>query len=193
MRRRFLHPALLVLVAALWAPSAHGEEVAPARFETKDGFHTLFIPIVEAKKLQNEWSIIARGPLNGQVIALGIDISLEPPKDKMDAPDFRLKIQGKEGQAFVNALAEKTGVPLAGRSPRDETTFELLVMSGSVARLESSTLETTIINLRDDGDYYGEWYLDIDLKRRILKLSEKNMLYRAPLINSLMREGAPQP
>lgn len=193
MRRLPLHLVLLVLVAALSAPPARGEEIAPARFETENGFHTLFIPITEAKKLQNEWSIVARGSLNKQVIALGIDISLEPPKDKMDTPDVQLKIQGKEGQAFVNALAEKTGVPLAGRSPRDETTFELLVMSGSVARLESSTLEATVINLRDDGDYYGEWYLDIDLKRRVLKLSEKNEQYRAPLINSLMREGAPQP
>lgn len=192
MRRRLLHSPLLVLVAALLAPSAHGEEVAPARFETKDGFHTLFIPIVEAKKLQTEWSIVARGSLGGKTIALGVDISLEPPKTTMDTPDVQLKTQGPEGRAFVNALAEKTGVPLAGRSPRDETNFELLILSGSIDKLESN-LETTVINLRDDGDYYGEWYLDIDLKRRVLKLSEKNEMYRAPLINSLVREGAPRP
>lgn len=193
MSDRLAHPVLLILLAVLAAAPARGQEgAAPARFETENGFHTLVIPIVEARKLQNEWSIVARGSLDGTVIALGVDLSLAPLKSKVDLPEVQVKLQGPEGQAFLSALAARTGVPLAGRTPRDETPFSLLVQSGSVARLESSLLDSTLMNMRDEGDYYGEWYLDIDLKRKVLTLSEKNEQYRAPLINSLTREGAPR-
>ena len=110
----------------------------------------------------------------------------EVDKTRFYREGINLYSVGELSDNFVKALIglyKTDNIPLKMTDKVESTTF---VLGGQPENFDSDYIKTKIFfDDSDEKGFYSEWYVNVDLKNKILELREKDSEYRKNIINAL--------
>lgn len=93
---------------------------------------------------------------------------------------------GELSDNFIKALIELFKTDNQSIKMNDKVESTVFILNGHLENFNSEYLKAKIFfDDTDKNGFYSEWYVNIDLKNKILELKEKDSEYRKNIINTL--------
>ncbi len=162
----------------------------------EDGFADFDFPLISAAHVDDGgWLISARGLLNKETI--GFDVRLGGEWKSQDVDDGELTVfwgsgaiirSGAESDDFCGLLQDK--YQLAGSSREMPDLVETMVVSlgtDPVRITEEPLRMKMFVEPEGDENEYAEFFLNVDLRGKVVQFHEKDNEYRENLIKAFCR------
>ena len=95
---------------------------------------------------------------------------------------------GKLSDTFINALIHLYKFDYQKEKMNDITNATAFILSGNSQNFLTDYIKIKIfLDDNDEKGFYSEWYVNIDVKNKILELREKDSEYRLNIINNLTK------
>jgi hypothetical protein len=95
---------------------------------------------------------------------------------------------GKLSDTFINALIHLYKFDYQKEKMNDITNATAFILSGNSQNFLTDYVKIKIfLDDNDEKGFYSEWYVNIDVKNKILELREKDSEYRLNIINNLTK------
>jgi hypothetical protein len=118
---------------------------------------------------------------------LGI-IDGEVDKTRFYANGINLYSIGKESSSFIKALISLFKQNSTPTRMNDKITSTAFILGGNPENINSEYIKTKVFfDDLDENNLYSEWYINIDLKNKVLELREKDPEYRLNIVNILTK------
>jgi hypothetical protein len=170
--------------------------------DTEEEFADLSFSITDTPVVEGGFRFAVAGLHDGVRVGLAVEVRpLPKPGQKLEGTDIvvhparvALVAVGEESHTFVRALAKLFHEAVPGTirmTPRLELTG--LSLEGEPARIKKEAVKIKLFyepaeppaDEDEEPAEYFEWYLNVDARRGVLELREKDEEYRAAIIGKL--------
>jgi hypothetical protein len=191
--------AVVVIASAFFALSAMAQNPEPEVTVQSEspGWYDVSFPILEEKPIIEDgkrWGValLIGGVFDGQKVAMALAISDEweeakltpPPPFKSYASSVLFGRVGKSSDRLVRGLANVYRQPSADLIARDEMEFDAISLAKDPRPIGSTPISAKVFVQGKGDEEYGEFYLDVDWKARVVKIKEKDPEYRAAILKA---------
>jgi hypothetical protein len=164
----------------------------------EDGWQDLVFDITESNKIENKiWTFVCKAKHKDIIVGFRLFIidKIEPGivNDEIDETRFvqeGLSIIGigEESDNFINVISSLYGIKSTQKFTKQKLLYTVFPLNDSVAKLEKGKFKFKVFY--DDADekrLYSEFYINIDLSKKILELNEKDKDYRENILKAFMQ------
>jgi hypothetical protein len=205
LRRLFAIAAALIVLFLLWANHRERKQ-APSLREVewpnlKDSWLDVRLPVEEVKKISpGHFRVVTQGLNNGQTLGLTFDFkNIDPNRDflqnlgKPNAGEVKatpggvvLTSQGEPTANFVRTYAALAHRSLSGLTVPSTLNLNAINLEGDPQSIPEEAGKIKVFHADDDSDgpYYFEAFINADVPKGYIELSEKDPEYRDGLLRS---------
>ncbi len=162
----------------------------------EEGFADFDFPIINTARVDDGgWLISARGLLNKKTI--GFDVRLGGEWKAQDVDDGAITVfwgtgaiirSGPESDDFCGLLQDKYQLSGSSREMPDLVETMVVSLGTDPARITEEHLKMKMfVEPEGDEHEYGEFFLNVDLRGRVVQFHEKDNEYRENLIKAFCR------
>ncbi|MDR3352293.1 MAG: DUF805 domain-containing protein [Zoogloeaceae bacterium] len=177
------------------------EEITARMQEEGDGFVDLFFAITNVNKKGDSHFFEVRGLHQGKPVGFRLAVTSkmpagivngQPTRDGFVREGARLRAKGEESDRFVHVLGELYGFPTDQRFTANVVKTTVYSMNDAPVDLDVPGQYKFKLFFEEGNEaLYSELFLNIDTKNKRIEIREKDMAYRKPLIQTLIK--APDP
>jgi hypothetical protein len=194
MRLTFACVCCFLELALLPFAPVNAQEGA-VKIEQEYGFISVHFPLLRSKTIQYPDKIEGLilefgGQLNGKTVGTFAQILMDWEEQKSKDAGFsfwwsaaRLESAGVRSNVFVNELASIYGLKMSSLRAKPISSFKVVSVAKKPSSSASEIKLKAFIDV-DGGENYAEFFFNIDLKRKIVSISEKDPEYRKAMIRA---------
>jgi hypothetical protein len=170
-----------------------GSRALPGTAKENDGFLDIDLPITSNVVDEAVARITCRGSIGGQVVGFGIQLRPKWEQQTVEGSNAEvfwgsgsLTAEGEESSNLIALMAVRYGLESFSEKPMlPEIAFQVVCLEGDPRQLPIGALRTKLFFFQDADKRYAEVYLNVDARRGVLQLNEKDNGYRVPLLRAL--------
>jgi hypothetical protein len=170
-----------------------GSPAQPGRVGAEEGFVDIDLPLTKLDAVHAASRAAGRGSFEqGSVAAVGVQLGAAWEEQSTDEGPVlywgkgKLTSTGAESDRLVALLALHYGHnSFSERHMLNEVPFQAVCLEGDPRPQPTSNVRMKLFFFPDDEQRYAEMYLNIDTRRQVLELHEKDNEYRLPLLRAL--------
>jgi hypothetical protein len=181
-----------VVAAGGWQPDKPAL-AAPKEIdsESEEGFHDFVFYVKSFNPGPQGTVITATGLYKRQDVGFKLVLASKwnaLPRDK-DTLELHLKSgqaliesEGPVSDGFLNAMSAMYGVPSHSKTMAKRIPLDAVSLEGDLENLQAGPAATKMFYQPADGKLYAEFFINVDLKKKRLELSEKDIDYRKDMV-----------
>lgn len=176
------------LMFFLLSPFVYAETKLPEiKIVEKNEYLNIAIPLSSYNEKEHEQiEIIGDGMIDGKGEKIQINIMSNRSPERKGVAHTEKACEININENFLRFLSKRLGIPLSSHQISPHT-FDVVIEEGSLSKIHQTPLTLLLIDLERD-ENYSEWYLTVDLQKKILTLAEKNLQYREPFVNAFIKK-----
>jgi hypothetical protein len=182
----------------IWSIFSSANNYPPVSFGEEGGFVDLTLSISKYEKIKNGNShFIIKNTLNGTKVSFILVLMPTWKAQKIENSESiiywgnaEIISNGEESNAFIYLLSKLYELPESDLTFVNNVSAQVVGLMNDPAHIETDLTKMKFF-LNSDGpdELYSEFYINIDLKNKVLEFNEKDPEYRQPLVNSLAKSA----
>jgi hypothetical protein len=189
----FVFRVLLVSILASIFGSAVASEPQVGKLVKDQGFVDIDLPISDHRfSKDGTLTVLARGRINGQVVAIAVDIGNEWKKQVVEDAELtifwgnaHIRSTGPESDAFLNLLAREYEIPRPALKMAPRTAITMAGLNNDPRKLKTDRATIKVFFEHNGENNYGEAFINIDLVNKVLEFHDKDPEYHQGIVSSL--------
>ncbi|WP_226469904.1 hypothetical protein [Luteimonas panaciterrae] len=181
------------ILASIFGRAGAAEPQAGKLIKEDDPFVDVELPIADHSFSKNgALTVIARGKINGQIVAIAVDLEDEWRSQALEDADLTLywgngsiRSLGEESDAFLHLLAHEYGLARPVSKMAIRTKVTLVSFGTDPRRLKSEPAKIKAFFEHNGSDSYAEAFINIDLGNKLLEFRDKDPEYHQGVVSSL--------
>ncbi len=173
------------------------EEIT-SKTDLDEGFADIFLKIVSDDKKADTHVYVAKGLYKGKTVGLRFEVKSDmsgglTSRGEINSGGFvreavRISSEGPESGEFANALGEIYEIPTTEPFTNETITTTAFSLNQTAVNLDKPDYYKFKLFFEDaDEELYAELFFNIDTKKRIIELHEKDPEYRQALMTMLTK------
>lgn len=159
----------------------------------EEGFVDIDLPISDYRfSKDGTLTVAARGKINGQVVAIAVDIGSEWKEQVVKDAELtiywgngHIRSTGPESDAFLDLLAREYVIARPALKMAPRTAITMAGLNSDPRNLKTDTATIKVFFEHNGENNYGEAYINIDLVNKVLEFHDKDPEYHQGIVSSL--------
>ena len=180
------------ILASIFGRAVASEPQA-GQLAREDEFVNIDLPINDYRfSKDGTLTIMARGKIDGQVVAIAVDVGNEWKVQEVEDAELTIywgngyiRSTGKESDAFLDLLAREYGTDRVSLKMAPRTAITMAGLNSDPRTLRTAPATIKVFFEHNGQDNYGEAFINIDLKSKVLEFHDKDPEYHQGIVSSL--------